>query len=75
MKSKMILKIIFISITIILLNNANMPAKPFTKEKITSKGDRIDKKEMAIKIKNEFLHAWDGYKKYAWGHDELKPIS
>ncbi len=75
MKSKMILKIIFISITIILLNNANMPAKPFAKEKITSKGDRIDKKEMATKIKNEFLHAWDGYKKYAWGHDELKPIS
>lgn len=20
-------------------------------------------------------HAWDGYKKYAWGYDELKPIS
>ncbi|XP_077986058.1 endoplasmic reticulum mannosyl-oligosaccharide 1,2-alpha-mannosidase-like isoform X2 [Glandiceps talaboti] len=22
-----------------------------------------------------FKHAWSGYKKYAWGHDELKPIS
>lgn len=22
-----------------------------------------------------FLHAWAAYKKYAWGHDELKPIS
>lgn len=22
-----------------------------------------------------FLHAWTGYKKYAWGHDMLKPIS
>jgi hypothetical protein len=22
-----------------------------------------------------FLHAWDGYKQYAWGQDELKPIS
>ena len=22
-----------------------------------------------------FLHAWSAYKKYAWGHDELKPIS
>uniref|UniRef100_A0A8R1DSL1 alpha-1,2-Mannosidase n=1 Tax=Caenorhabditis japonica TaxID=281687 RepID=A0A8R1DSL1_CAEJA len=22
-----------------------------------------------------FQHAWMGYKKYAWGHDELKPVS
>ncbi|XP_078605184.1 endoplasmic reticulum mannosyl-oligosaccharide 1,2-alpha-mannosidase-like isoform X3 [Branchiostoma floridae x Branchiostoma japonicum] len=22
-----------------------------------------------------FKHAWKGYKQYAWGHDELKPIS
>lgn len=21
------------------------------------------------------LHAWNGYKKYAWGHNELKPLS
>ncbi|EDO26074.1 predicted protein, partial [Nematostella vectensis] len=22
-----------------------------------------------------FRHAWKGYKQFAWGHDELKPIS
>lgn len=22
-----------------------------------------------------FLHAWKGYKEFAWGHDELKPVS
>jgi len=22
-----------------------------------------------------FLHAWSAYKKYAWGHDELKPLT
>ncbi|XP_066111754.1 endoplasmic reticulum mannosyl-oligosaccharide 1,2-alpha-mannosidase-like [Saccopteryx bilineata] len=22
-----------------------------------------------------FRHAWTGYRKYAWGHDELKPVS
>lgn len=22
-----------------------------------------------------FLHAWTGYRKFAWGHDELKPVS
>lgn len=30
---------------------------------------------MAAKVKAEFLHAWNGYKKYAWGHDDLKPLS
>ncbi|MCU1306213.1 MAG: glycoside hydrolase family 47 protein, partial [Acidobacteriaceae bacterium] len=31
--------------------------------------------EMADRVRQEFLHAWNGYKKYAWGHDELKPLS
>lgn len=22
-----------------------------------------------------FKHSWDGYKKYAWGHDNVKPMS
>ena len=22
-----------------------------------------------------FRHAWKGYKEFAWGHDELKPVS
>lgn len=26
-------------------------------------------------VRNAFLHAWGGYKKHAWGHDELKPVS
>lgn len=33
------------------------------------------KSKLAAKVKSEFLHAWYGYKKYAWGHDELKPLS
>src|SRR5438876_11987333 len=36
---------------------------------------RINKPEMAMQVKAEFLHAWSGYKKYAWGHDDLKPLS
>jgi ER degradation enhancer, mannosidase alpha-like 2 len=31
--------------------------------------------EMAERVKQEFHHAWDGYKQYAWGHDALKPLS
>lgn len=29
----------------------------------------------AQSVRAEFLHAWQGYKKYAWGHDDLKPLS
>ncbi|MEP6568165.1 MAG: glycoside hydrolase family 47 protein [Acidobacteriota bacterium] len=29
----------------------------------------------AADVRTEFLHAWNGYKKYAWGHDDLKPLS
>src|ERR1700744_5426476 len=33
------------------------------------------KAEMAHRVRLEFLHAWDGYRQYAWGHDDLKPLS
>jgi len=26
-------------------------------------------------VKAEFLHAWNAYKQYAWGHDALRPLS
>ena len=32
-------------------------------------------KKLAAEVKAEFLHAWNGYKQYAWGHDDLKPLS
>src|SRR5690349_6255662 len=32
-------------------------------------------RKLAAEVKAEFLHAWNGYKKYAWGHDDLKPLS
>ena len=38
-------------------------------------GRKVDKKQMAKQVKAEFLHAWNGYKKYAWGHDDLLPLS
>src|SRR5215813_8609308 len=32
-------------------------------------------RKLAAEVKAEFLHAWNGYKKYAWSHDDLKPLS
>jgi mannosidase alpha-like ER degradation enhancer 2 len=31
--------------------------------------------EMAERVRREFLHAWNAYKQYAWGHDDLRPLS
>jgi len=30
---------------------------------------------MAARVRDDFLHAWQGYKQYAWGHDELNPLT
>ena len=33
------------------------------------------KKEMCNKVKSAAQHAWKGYKDYAWGADDLKPLT
>ena len=36
----------------------------------------LDKQnERQKKVVEAFKHAWEGYRKYAWGHDELRPVS
>jgi mannosidase alpha-like ER degradation enhancer 2 len=34
-----------------------------------------EQETIADSVRGEFLHAWNGYKKHAWGFDALKPIS
>jgi mannosidase alpha-like ER degradation enhancer 2 len=41
----------------------------------SSFAQEVNRKKLAAEVKAEFLHAWNGYKKYAWGHDDLKPLS
>jgi mannosidase alpha-like ER degradation enhancer 2 len=36
---------------------------------------RVNKQQLAAQVRLEFLHAWNGYKKYAWAHDDLRPLS
>ncbi|HEV8694413.1 MAG TPA: glycoside hydrolase family 47 protein [Lysobacter sp.] len=31
--------------------------------------------KMAVRVRAEAQHAWRGYKKYAWGHDALLPLT
>ncbi len=35
----------------------------------------IDTVRLADQVREEFLHAWNGYTEHAWGHDGLKPVS
>ena len=48
-------------------------APPSSDRKMTAPAP--DDAEMANRVRQEFLHAWDAYKRYAWGHDELRPLS
>ncbi|MGO9085125.1 MAG: glycoside hydrolase family 47 protein [Terriglobales bacterium] len=48
-------------------------APPTSDQKMT--GSSPDDSEMANRVRQEFLHAWGAYKRYAWGHDELRPLS
>jgi ER degradation enhancer, mannosidase alpha-like 2 len=36
---------------------------------------KVTPEDMAARVKMDFLHAWNGYKTYAWGHDGFKPVS
>jgi ER degradation enhancer, mannosidase alpha-like 2 len=35
----------------------------------------VDRTRLADQVRQEFLHSWNGYKQYAWGHDALKPLT
>jgi mannosidase alpha-like ER degradation enhancer 2 len=35
----------------------------------------INADSLASEVRKEFLHAWNAYKTYAWGHDGLRPLS
>jgi mannosidase alpha-like ER degradation enhancer 2 len=50
------------------------PVKPSVGETANNWNDQ-QKAEMAERVRQDFLHAWGGYKQYAWGHDELRPLT
>ena len=46
--------------------------KPDAALKIIFNGPTNERQKSVV---DAFLHAWKGYKTFAWGHDHLKPIS
>jgi hypothetical protein len=37
--------------------------------------DATESARLSREVKSEFLHAWNGYREYAWGHDDLAPLT
>jgi ER degradation enhancer, mannosidase alpha-like 2 len=35
----------------------------------------VDRAAMVERVRAETRHAWNGYVRYAWGHDELRPVT
>ncbi len=35
----------------------------------------VNKAQLAEEVRSEFMRSWNAYKKYAWSHDGLKPLS
>ncbi|KAI0201026.1 glycoside hydrolase [Astrocystis sublimbata] len=55
------------------------PAKPIPqiqaprpKEDDAAREERLTR---LAAVEESFVHSWTGYKKYAWGHDEIKPVT
>jgi len=71
-------KLIILSfcLLIVLVSGLQLKAQNLkTNTALVNKSQTVNKKEMADKVKAEFLHAWNGYKKYAWGYDALQPLT
>ncbi|XP_051893016.1 endoplasmic reticulum mannosyl-oligosaccharide 1,2-alpha-mannosidase-like isoform X2 [Pristis pectinata] len=58
----------------VALPNSKQEKKPMSHEKVNAK-ETATVNEQQKAVIEAFQHAWKGYKQYAWGHDELKPIS
>ena len=44
-------------------------------QRVAAQTVAVDDAHTAQVVRQEFLHAWSGYKQCAWGHDELKPLT
>ena len=59
----------------LLLGALTLALPAAAQEKAPATKPVINKAEMAEKVRQQFLHAWNSYKQYAWGHDELRPLT
>jgi mannosidase alpha-like ER degradation enhancer 2 len=51
------------------------PSAPPPRGPAPDASDGFDRAAMIERIRAEARHAWNGYVKHAWGHDELRPVT
>ena len=58
---------------------AGLPAAPAQAADSAEEGRpmarRPSDRKAALEVRAEFLHAWQGYRRLAWGRDELMPVA
>ena len=47
----------------------------FAMQACTRSREDTHARQVAARVRTEFLHAWNSYERYAWGHDALHPLS
>ncbi len=62
---------------VILAGNAtpSFPRKTDQRRANPAHSQRHGDPKLAAQVRAEFMHAWNAYKKYAWGHDDLRPLT
>lgn len=60
---------------VIVLLTTLLPVTGIAARHAVAKPAAVNAPVMAVRVKQQFLHAWNNYVRYAWGHDELKPLS
>ncbi|RIB14360.1 Glycoside Hydrolase Family 47 protein [Gigaspora rosea] len=56
-------------------NVTQLPKIQYKFSKRETRDEKLLREFRRDSIKNGFLHAWNGYTKYAWGYDELLPTT
>ena len=62
-------------VLVIVVTSNLSHARPLASHALRSNRAAVNKSKLAQEVETEFLHAWNGYKKYCWGRDDLKPIT
>ena len=60
---------------LVVFSVSSAGAAPVAAQRRAGGGESVRSQKLADEVRAEFLHAWRGYKKYAWGHDDLKPLT
>ena len=59
----------------VALGGAKAPAGVTLRYPFVAAQDKLRARAVAEEVRREFLHAWNGYKQFAWGFDEVLPVS